>query len=287
MDVFLCPLRPNAGFSPAKRLAKKASFYSWKRHSTPANFLSHRSDIFYLQGGHLFQHSHYLFPLKGTVCKAFLCKQHFVILLFYLEKAYDTVWQCIIMDTPHTMEIWGRFPQFLLSFLRDCCFCICVGNAFSGSSAPKEEGVLQGNYLTYFFVVGINGITSVLLPGDLPTLYVDDLLISFGSASMAGVHGQIYGHLRSIELVSEYGQLGWRFVVYSNSMCCWGPPVIDIFLLMMDLHKSSKWVLSFFCWLPGHVEVVCIEQVDAGGQGSFLQTPPLPGFNPTIELGSS
>ena len=171
------------------------------------------------QGGHLSQSqcgfrrlhstSDALIRLESSVCSAFAEKQHFVTVFFDMEKAYDTVWKYGIMKALHSFGLRGRLPLLLRTFLTGRLFRVRVGNSLS-RLVPQEEGVPQGSVLSVtLFAVGINGITSVVPPDVLSTLYVDDFTVSFGATRMALVERRLQ---RTLDRVSAWADIhGFRF----------------------------------------------------------------------------
>ena len=94
---------------------------------------------------------------------------------FYLEKAYDTAWRYGILKAIHECGLRGEMPLFIKAFLTNRFFRVKIGDTVS-DRCRQEEGVPQGCVLSVtLFALAINGITSVLPPGVLYTLFVDDL----------------------------------------------------------------------------------------------------------------
>ena len=75
--------------------------------------------------------------------------------------------------------------MFIKAFLKIRQFQVRVGNVLS-DIRMQEEGVPQGSVLSVtLFALAINGITSVIPPDVLSTLFVDDLSLSFSASRMA------------------------------------------------------------------------------------------------------
>ena len=78
--------------------------------------------------------------------EAFIHNQHLVLVIFYLEKAYNTTWKYGILKDLHGFGPRGCFPNFINNVLKDRCFKIHVGT-FSDPH-HQEKGVPQGSILS-------------------------------------------------------------------------------------------------------------------------------------------
>ena len=70
-----------------------------------------------------------------------------MVLLFDLEKAYDTTWKCGIMKDLHDTGLRGRLPNFISNFLSDRSFDVRIGSTLS-DTFEKEQGIPQGNIIS-------------------------------------------------------------------------------------------------------------------------------------------
>ena len=94
---------------------------------------------------------------KATPCSHFF--------FFDLEKAYETTWRYGIMKDLRDMELKGRLPNFMKSFLSDRKFRVRIGSTLTDIQ-NQEEGVPQGGVLSVtLFDTKINSITNCLNPG--------------------------------------------------------------------------------------------------------------------------
>ena len=126
-----------------------------------------------------------LLQLESSICKAFVYKHHHISVFFDLEKAYDTTWRHGILKAVHACGIRGEMALFMKSFISSHLFQVRVGSTLSDVMS-QEEGVPQGSVLSVsLFALAINGIASVIPPGVLSALFVDDLSISFHAAKLA------------------------------------------------------------------------------------------------------
>ena len=65
------------------------------------------------------------------------------VLLFDLEKAYDTTWRYSILKDIHKLSLRGRLPTFIENFLADRTMQVRVGSSLS-DYYDQEQGVPQG-----------------------------------------------------------------------------------------------------------------------------------------------
>ncbi|XP_076058579.1 uncharacterized protein LOC143035597 [Oratosquilla oratoria] len=101
--------------------------------------------------------------------------QHHISVFFGLEKAYDTTWKHGILKAVHAIGIRGEMAFFIKNFLANRVFRIRVGNIIS-EIRQQEEGVPQGGVLSVIlFSLAINGVTSVIPPDILATLFDDQI----------------------------------------------------------------------------------------------------------------
>ena len=150
-----------------------------------------------------------LIRLESSICKAFASKQHHISVFFDLEKAYDTTWRHGILKELHACNLRGELPLFIKAFLKIRQFQVRVGNVLS-DIRMQEEGVPQGSVLSVtLFALAINGITSVIPPDVLSTLFVDDLSLSFSASRMAVAERKLQ---LCIDSISEWAEVrGFRF----------------------------------------------------------------------------
>ena len=68
-----------------------------------------------------------LIRLESFIRDSFLKGSH-VVCIFYLEKAYDTVWKYGIIRDIHKVGSRGRMPMFIQNFLSNRVFRVCLGS---------------------------------------------------------------------------------------------------------------------------------------------------------------
>jgi hypothetical protein len=103
-----------------------------------------------------------LVRLESYVREAFIRREHVVVILFDLEKAYDTMWKYGILRDLHATGLRGRFPKFIAQFLSNRQFKLRVGLCLS-DLYQQEMGVPQGSILSVtLFIIEINSMVQSL-----------------------------------------------------------------------------------------------------------------------------
>ena len=89
--------------------------------------------VWYIESNNLFTNSQCGFRnLRSTMdhvvrLEANIQKQHQEAIFFHLEKAYENTWRYFIMKYLRDMELKGRLPNFIKSFLLDRKFRVWIG----------------------------------------------------------------------------------------------------------------------------------------------------------------
>ena len=132
--------------------------------------------------------------------------------------------------------------HFIKVFLIRQTFQVQVGMTLS--EIMIQEGVPQGSVLSVtLFALAINGISRVIPPGVLYTLFVDDLSLSFKAASMAVAERRLQ---MSINKLVEWAEMrGFRFLTTKT--------VVMHFLLYKGLHPDPD------LFINGH-RIPCVEE---------------------------
>ena len=94
------------------------------------------------------------------------------------------------------MGLRGNMPVLIRNFLHNRLIRVRVGT-FISQDHSLSEGFPQGSVLS----VAINGLITNLPEGVLPTLYVDDLSISFAAARMTTAERRLQ---LTIDRISAY-----------------------------------------------------------------------------------
>lgn len=150
-----------------------------------------------------------LIRLESSICEAFATKQHHISVFFDIEKAYDTAWRYGIIKRIHEIGLRGELPLFIKAFLKNRLFRVRIGNILS-EEMTQEEGVPQGSVLSVtLFALAINGISEVIPPGILYTLFVDDLSISFAATRMAVAERKL--QLTIDKILNWADKVGFKF----------------------------------------------------------------------------
>ena len=126
-----------------------------------------------------------LIRLESSICEAFASKKHHVTIFFDIEKAYDTAWRYGILKILYECKLRGDLPLFIQAFLRERRFQVQIGSVLS-VIMNQEEGVPQGSVLSVtLFALAINGLSKILPPEIMHTLFVDDFSMSYVASQMA------------------------------------------------------------------------------------------------------
>ena len=107
-----------------------------------------------------------------------------VSVFFDIEKAYDTTWKYGIMMDLHGMDLRGRLPLFIKSFLSERKVRVRVGTSLSDFYDQEMEVPLGSILYVTLFIVKINSITSCIRNGVDKSLIVDDFGVSYQSKHM-------------------------------------------------------------------------------------------------------
>lgn len=117
--------------------------------------------------------------LCGDILESFTKGSHTTAVFFDLEKAYDRVWDVVIIKQLRDWGIEGHILAFIKFYLDIRSVRVRIGN-FLSSEEFIENGVPQGGVLSVtLFLVAINGIFSLIPPNDSCKIlvYADDIVI--------------------------------------------------------------------------------------------------------------
>ena len=132
-----------------------------------------------------------------------------VTIFFDIEKVYDTTWRHGILKVLHECFLRGELQLFIKAFLSNRKFRIRIGTTLS-EIRTQEEGVPQGCVLSVtLFALAINGISKVIPPEIMHSLFVDDLSISFAASRMAVAERKL--QLALDQIVSWAERHGFKF----------------------------------------------------------------------------
>ena len=183
-----------------------------------------------------------LVRMESSICEAFASRKHHITVFFDLEKAYDTTWRYGVLKELYECELRGNLPLFIKVFLTRRTFQVQVGMTLS--KIMIQEGVPQGSVLSVtLFALAINGISRVIPPGVMYTLFVDDLSLSFKAASMAVAERRLQ---LSINKLVEWAEMrGFRFSTTKT--------VVMHFCRIRGLHPDPD------LFINGH-RIPCVEE---------------------------
>ena len=136
-------------------------------------------------------------------------REHVVVVLFDLEKAYDTTWRYGILSDLFKAGLRGYLPIFISKFLENRLFRVRVGSTLS-EQFNQETGVPQGSILSVtLFNLKINSIVTCIRPGIDSSLYVDDFSACARSQQMRSIERQLQLCLNNLQKWSN--ENGFRF----------------------------------------------------------------------------
>jgi hypothetical protein len=104
-------------------------------------------------------------------------KEHFILVLLDLEKAYDTYWRRYIVNTLAENRIRGNMLHFVRNFMENRLFRVILGES-SSERTSIENGMVQGAVMsvTLFLVAMADIIQQVQRPVEMIG-YADDCVI--------------------------------------------------------------------------------------------------------------
>ena len=140
----------------------------------------------------------HLTRLDTYIRKGFASNSVTTGIFFDLEKAYDTTWRYGIMRDLHNMGLRGRLPLYIDAFLQERRFRVSINNHLS-DVFTQIAGVPQGSILSVtLFSVKINSIAQIIPPTVHPSLFVDDLQLSYTGYNMEEINQHLQPVLNKI-----------------------------------------------------------------------------------------
>lgn len=102
--------------------------------------------------------------LESCINEAFTQKKQVCAIFFDIEKAYDLTWRRLIIDTCIKSGIKGKLLKFIIDFLKDRKFKVCLNNILS-QEFIMENGIPQGSVLSVIlFLIAMNTIAQQISP---------------------------------------------------------------------------------------------------------------------------
>lgn len=141
--------------------------------------------------------------LEKALCTAVLAKEHTLMILFDLKKAYDTAWKHNIVKTLHEYGVRGNLLYYIEGFLKDRKIKVRIGSKESNAHV-LYEGIPQGSVLSCTcFLIAINGILDSIPQAVQRSLYVDDLALYCSGRNVASIRRLLQLSLNHLQRWSD------------------------------------------------------------------------------------
>ena len=147
--------------------------------------------------------------LENGIQSAICNRQHFIGVLFDIQKAYDTAWRHGILRKLHEFGLRGNLSFFMKGFLSNRKMQVRIGSVYSDVKYI-EEGIPQGSVLSCTcFMIAIDDITKGLPQNINKTLYVDDFAIFATGSTTNLIERRLQTAISKLENWSE--KTGFKF----------------------------------------------------------------------------
>lgn len=152
-----------------------------------------------------------LVKLETDLRNAMAHGQHTILVLYDLEKAYDTAWRCGVLRKLHNYGLRGHLYSYITNFLTDRRIKVRIGTECS-QSHTLFEGIPQGSVLSCTcFLIAINDVTEGLPATVKSNIYVDDLVLYCSGRRPALLERQL--QLSNDHLSRWCNRTGFRFSI--------------------------------------------------------------------------
>ena len=141
-----------------------------------SKYMETKKHIKSYQSGFKRLHSTYdpLVALEGAIQETFIRDDFLVAIFIDLEKAYDMVWQQLVLKILQKLELKGNLPNFILNFLKNRKIKVRIGDTLS-EPIDVDNGLPQGSVLScILFLLIINSIFEELEEDVYKALFCDD-----------------------------------------------------------------------------------------------------------------
>ena len=142
----------------------------------------------------------HLVRLEAGIRTAFSREEHFVVVFFDLEKAYDRTWRYGILEDMNDAELRGRLPMFIRKYLKDRTIRVRVDKCESDYEI-QQNGVPQGSVLAVtLFLLRFNNIVTLIPSGNKfhVSLYVEDFQLGYHHSDLDIIQQQLQGRIIQI-----------------------------------------------------------------------------------------
>jgi hypothetical protein len=104
----------------------------------------------------------HLVRMEVEIRKAFVNSEHFVAVMFDIEKAYDNVWKYGLMRDLYEMGMRGNLPKYIQNFLTNRTFKVKI-NQYQSERKEQQTGIPQGSVLSVtLFIIKINKLSETI-----------------------------------------------------------------------------------------------------------------------------
>lgn len=113
----------------------------------------------------------------GEILELGMSTGHVEIAALDIEKAYNRIWTPNVVRKLINEGLGGNIIHFLVNFLTDRTFQVCVGN-FRSSTKTEETGIPQGSVIAVTaFLVGVCGVFEKIPRNMYALMYADDIAL--------------------------------------------------------------------------------------------------------------
>ena len=118
--------------------------------------------------------------------------------LFYVKKAYDSLWHARLLYKLKNIGITRMTFQCFKIFLSERCICTRVGKTYS-SNKTIDMGILQGSVIPpILFNIIIHDLPKVLSNNKHVTQYADDIAIWVNTTPRKHTNKRVVNHVQKL-----------------------------------------------------------------------------------------
>lgn len=150
-----------------------------------------------------------IIQLQTEILEGFQNNQYTVAVFFDLEKAFDRIKHTTILNTLYDLQLRGRLPKFVCSFLQHRSFQVRIDDIHSRARV-QETGTPQGSVISpILFILAVNELRHIIKQPVNYTIFADDLAIYTRGKCLSEIEKQLQ---RVINKLDNWGhQQGLSF----------------------------------------------------------------------------